>query len=84
MGLEKPHNLMWSRPIGSHQIGYHDQRGKEKNKPTLSKREANATPQSFAIELIKLARRAPREVGQKENIEGVQTQLTTAQGMPCR
>lgn len=52
----EPFPLRWDRPTGSHQIGYHDQRGKARNKPTLSKREANATPKAFALELVRLAR----------------------------
>lgn len=54
-GINPPHELNWDRPIGSHQIGFHDQRGKQANKPTLSKKEANATPIAFRDELIKLA-----------------------------
>ena len=60
VGNEKPHDLDWSRPVGSCQVGFHDQRGKEKNKPTLSRREANATPIGFALELIKMARPVPK------------------------
>lgn len=51
----EPFDLDWSRPTGTHQIGYQDQRGKERNKPTLSPREANATPEAFRDELIQLA-----------------------------
>jgi hypothetical protein len=54
-GENKPHELRWDRPKGTHQIGFQDQRGKERNKPTLSKKEANATPIAFRDELIKLA-----------------------------
>jgi hypothetical protein len=36
-------------------VGFHDQRGKARNKPTLSKREANATPPEFAAYLVALA-----------------------------
>jgi hypothetical protein len=28
-----PPQLDWSRPVGSHQVGFHDQRGKARNKP---------------------------------------------------
>jgi hypothetical protein len=49
-----PFDLNWDRPRGTHQIGFQDQRGKARNKPTLSKREANATPTDFRNELIKL------------------------------
>lgn len=54
-GKSKPFELNWERPAGSHQIGFHDQRGKAKNKPTLNKTEANATPLKFRDELLKLA-----------------------------
>lgn len=55
-GSVRPFDLKWQRPIGSHQVGFYDQRGKEKNKPTLSKKEANATPVEFRDVLISLAR----------------------------
>lgn len=55
-GNKKPFDLDWSRPRGSHQIGFQDQRGKIANKPTLSKREANATPPAFKEVLLLLAR----------------------------
>lgn len=55
-----PAELDWARPVGSHQIGFHDQRGKTRNKPTLSKREANATPPAFRDILISMARSVPR------------------------
>lgn len=54
-GDTPPLDLLWDRPTGSHQIGFHDQRGKAANKPTLGRREANATPVAFRDELIKLA-----------------------------
>jgi hypothetical protein len=54
-GLTKPFDLRWERVKGLCQIGSPDQRGKAKNKPTLSKKEANATPPMFRDELIKLA-----------------------------
>jgi hypothetical protein len=57
-GQLPPFNLRWERPIGTHQIGFHDQRGKDANKPTLGKREANATPAEFRDALIALARHA--------------------------
>jgi len=50
-----PIQARWDRPTGTHQVGFHDQRGKARNKPTLSKREANATPLEFAMFLVKLA-----------------------------
>lgn len=54
-GNRPPFALRWDRPIGTHQIGFHDQRGKDANKPTLGKREANATPLGFRDELLRLA-----------------------------
>jgi hypothetical protein len=54
-GRTAPIELRWDRPEGTHQIGFHDQRGKEANKPTLGKREANATPIEFRDELLRLA-----------------------------
>jgi len=54
-GNSKPYDLRWNRPKGTHQVGFQDQRGKAKNKPTISKREANATPLEFRNELLKLA-----------------------------
>lgn len=53
---ERPFELDWSRVNGSHQIGFHDQRGKERNKPTLNPREAAATPPAFRDLLISIAR----------------------------
>lgn len=41
-GNRSPFDLHWDRPKGTHQIGFHDQRGKARNKPTLNKREASA------------------------------------------
>ena len=49
-GKNKPKELLWIRPKGTHQVGFQDHRGKERNKPTLSKREANATPKAFMEE----------------------------------
>jgi hypothetical protein len=54
-GNNQPISLLWGRPIGTHQVGFHDQRGKEKNKPTLSKKEANETPIKFRDDLVRLA-----------------------------
>jgi hypothetical protein len=54
-GSTPPFELNWDRPRGSHQVGFQDQRGKSRNKPVLSKREANATPPKFMHELIRLA-----------------------------
>lgn len=55
VGLKKPFDLKWDRPKGSHQIGFPDKRGKFANKPTLSKKEANATPEEFRYILLLLA-----------------------------
>jgi len=54
-GANPPHDLRWERPVGTHQIGFHDQRGKAANKPTLGRKEANATPLEFRDELLLLA-----------------------------
>jgi hypothetical protein len=54
-GANAPHELKWARVKGTHQVGFHDQRGKSRNKPTLGRREANATPPEFRDELLKLA-----------------------------
>lgn len=54
-GDNPPFELNWDRQQGTHQIGFHDQRGKAANKPTLGKREANATPPEFKEVLYKLA-----------------------------
>jgi hypothetical protein len=51
-----PLALRWNRPEGTHQIGFHDQRGKSANKPTISGRAASATPPDFAADLVALAR----------------------------
>lgn len=54
----QPPELNWERTPGTHQIGFHDQRGKARNKPTVSKKGANATPVNFRDTLIQLARTA--------------------------
>ena len=54
-GVCHPLDLDWSRPQGSHQIGFHDQRGKDRNKPTISGKKASATPERFRDALIRLA-----------------------------
>lgn len=54
-GVNPPFDLRWERPVGTHQIGYEDKKAGRKNKPTLSKREANATPIEFRDELLRLA-----------------------------
>ena len=54
-GNQKPFDLRWDRPVGTHQIGQHDQRGKAANKPTISGKKASATPVEFRDELLTLA-----------------------------
>jgi len=54
-GAQEPFEMRWDRPSGSHQIGFHDQRGKQRNKPTISKKAASATPILFRDELLSLA-----------------------------
>ena len=54
-GKNPPFDLRWDRPKGTHQVGFQDQRGKANNKPTLSSKEANATPTAFRNVLIRLA-----------------------------
>ena len=54
-GPAAPAELRWERPVGTHQVGFHDQRGKAANKPTLGRREANATPPAFREALLSLA-----------------------------
>ena len=56
VGVQKPFDLDWSRPKGTHQIGGADQRGKAKNKPSLQGKRARATPRPFADVLISLAK----------------------------
>jgi hypothetical protein len=51
----KPPELDWLRMPGSHQVGWFD-----RAKPTLSKREANATPLPFRDMLLDLARSVAR------------------------
>ena len=53
-GKKPPYELKWGRVKGTHQVGGAEA-GRTTNKPTLSKREANATPVEFRDELIKLA-----------------------------
>lgn len=54
-GLNPPFDLLWDRKSGSHQIGHQDQRGKCRNKPTISGKAASATPHQFRDALISLA-----------------------------
>ncbi len=52
-------SLKWDKVNGTHQIGGHDQRGKEKNKPTISGKAASATPREFLEVLYQIAMGAP-------------------------
>lgn len=54
-GQEPPFELDWTRKPGTHQVGFQDQRGKEKNKPTLTSKEASSTPEAFRDVLLSLA-----------------------------
>ena len=54
-GYAPPPQLNWGRPKGTHQVGFHDQRGKARNKPTLSRKEAAATPPLFREALLAIA-----------------------------
>jgi hypothetical protein len=60
-GNGRPRELDWSRTPGTHQIGFHDQRGKARNKPTLSPKEAAATPEPFRDLLLSIARSARKQ-----------------------
>lgn len=51
-----PFDMRWSRETGTHQIGWFD-----RIKPTLSKKEAMATPPAFRDELLRLARNSRGE-----------------------
>lgn len=55
-GEHIPPDMRWNRPEGTHQIGFHDQRGKAANKPTISGKAASATPKEFRDQLIYLAK----------------------------
>lgn len=54
--IEMPPELRWDRLPGTHQVGHPDRRGKAKNKPVLSSKEAAATPIEFRDALIAIAR----------------------------
>lgn len=60
-GAQEPPELDWGRVNGTHQVGFQDQRGKERNLPTLNKRDANATPIPFRDVLINMAIKATPE-----------------------
>jgi len=56
-GNNKPPEMNWNRRAEyTHQIGQHDQRGKERNRPTISGKEASATPIEFRDLLISIAK----------------------------
>lgn len=55
-GNNPPFHLRWEKKEGEFQIGFHDQRGKDRNKPTISGKKASSTPIEFRDELIKLAK----------------------------
>jgi hypothetical protein len=55
-GEAKPVELDWRHLIGTHQCGFHDQRGKSRNKPTISGPAASRTPKAFSEVLLSLAR----------------------------
>jgi hypothetical protein len=59
-GNRPPYELNWERIKGTHQVGQECRQGirdKERwrNKPSLGKKEANATPTKFRDEIIRLA-----------------------------
>lgn len=56
-GQQPPLDLDWTRKPGTHQVGWFD-----RNKPTLSKREASATPIAFAKALVDLAQHATEQL----------------------
>lgn len=57
-GSTPPFSLRWEKKEAEYQIGFHDQRGKGRNKPTISGKNASATPVEFRDELINLAIRS--------------------------
>lgn len=55
-GQRPPPEMRWGRTKeATHQIGFHDQRGKDRNKPTISGKAASATPIEFRDILIAMA-----------------------------
>lgn len=62
VGENEPPELNWNRPKGKYQIGWHGpQRSKEVSKPTVTKKEAIATPIKFRNVLIQLALNSRKE-----------------------
>lgn len=64
-GVNEPPEVHWFRPVGSHQIGFHDQRGKARNKPTISGKKASATPIPFRDLLLSIAGSAFTDGGEQ-------------------
>lgn len=64
-GRSAPMQLNWERRDGTHQIGFHDQRGKDRNKPTVSGKAASATPPEFRDALLELARQSSEPGAEK-------------------
>lgn len=58
VGSCPPPSLRWEVPAVTHQIGFHDQRGKARNKQTISGKKARATPDEFRDLLLSIARTA--------------------------
>lgn len=58
VGEQPPAELAWDKATGTHQCGFVF--GKDGKRPYVGKREARATPSSFAETLIELARGARR------------------------
>ena len=58
VGDGPPQDLDWARPAGTHQCGWFD-----RIKPTLSKREASATPPAFRDALLSLVATAAGRSG---------------------
>lgn len=54
-GENKPDELNWNRPRGTHQIGGECRQGPWKNRPSIQGAEASATPPPFRDALIALA-----------------------------
>jgi hypothetical protein len=50
-GKEQPSDPCWERPPGTAQVGWFD-----RIKPTVSKKEASATPLAFRDELLDIVR----------------------------
>ena len=54
VGVAPPEALSWERKQGTHRIGFSNKRGMQEGKPTVTRREAKATPEDFAKALISL------------------------------